>query len=1165
MKTKTLFFIVLSWVSINAYAQFDPRTQLQPPSAEAQDFNKYSEIPVDLHTGRVDINIPLYTVQHQDIIVPISLSYHGGGIKVTDECGAVGLGWALQAGGVISRIVRGLPDEMYTANTIAGYNRLSELTLKNTLHNFDDFINLVRHRESELEPYRWTSSPITDNNELYEMDMMAKYGEEYDNGRFETSPDNYIFQVQNLSGAFVNKRNTIIMQTGSPCSLNRKKDFVYEIQDADGFHYVFDKQERQEYTYKVGYGWGITNWESLLEQQYVYPSAWWLSKIISAKGDSIIFRYEEKKIVHEKAPWYGYTQLERRQTDNSFRRDTRFYSFTQEHMDTTFHQLLKTIETPLCKVIFYYENNDSVTRYPQLDSIHVYALSDLQHPIESWKFTYSGDSDRSRLTELIHYGANREEQHYAFTYNSSSSVMLNDQHRDHWGYFAPESRGRFPYKTYFSFPFSGYDSNYTERYADNSTACNNMLSSITYPLGYKVNFDWEPHTFSQFGERGNRAHKEYDYNPQTSTSTPTTIYRKDYVLALCGKERNEVLQVQQTIHRPSKIRINLSDYYKNIITHDDPDVHFKDCIGNWNCNTDISPRPLLTIHKNNSEIFSTEICCNTIDEIVELSDSAGNYVFTLSNPRAAVNEIAPECSFYMDEYFNRATPNESPDGYIHIEIGHEEEVEEGQIPEGTNIRNVGGVRIKRITYQSNNTSLLTKEYYYIKGDSQESSGVLAYPPRYGSQAYFCESEHLNNPEGAGANVADAPSMLTLRSEGLPFVLNGDGHIEYTRVVEDVVETSGAYNNAARKPMNRTVYEFYTAFDSGCDDVNDTGREHETMIPTDMLQLTSYSFRRGHLKQKIEYSDEIKTTDYTYDIPEAANVDTLTGSLFTIADYTENGNVYNYQGNSVSPYKDIGIVQYRLIPYNKRIKKVNVTGDITNASESYSYKTANYSSARNANLPTQHSVVGSDGDTITEYISYLDETSKIQTHVTVRNGRVVDACRYEYDEFLQVKAKYVAPLSIDSLPPYATFNVQTAANVLQESFEYYGNRLVEYIDHQHGKKVAWLWSYANAYPIAEIENVDFQTILTTLGENKVNQLQASLSPNMEQVDNLRSTFPNGRITTMTYYPLRGIRSYTDIRGETTYYDYDGFGQLTEAYRLVNGTKQILEHYEYHWSY
>jgi len=73
------------------YGQFDPKPQIQKPSPDAQYLGKFGEIPVDLFTGRVNIEIPIYTIKYYDIEVPISISYHGGGIKVTDEAGAVGL------------------------------------------------------------------------------------------------------------------------------------------------------------------------------------------------------------------------------------------------------------------------------------------------------------------------------------------------------------------------------------------------------------------------------------------------------------------------------------------------------------------------------------------------------------------------------------------------------------------------------------------------------------------------------------------------------------------------------------------------------------------------------------------------------------------------------------------------------------------------------------------------------------------------------------------------------------------------------------------------------------------------------------------------------------------------------------------------------------------
>lgn len=45
--------------------------------------------------------------------IPISMTYLGSGVRPDQHPGWVGLGWNLNAGGCISRIVNGLPDETY--------------------------------------------------------------------------------------------------------------------------------------------------------------------------------------------------------------------------------------------------------------------------------------------------------------------------------------------------------------------------------------------------------------------------------------------------------------------------------------------------------------------------------------------------------------------------------------------------------------------------------------------------------------------------------------------------------------------------------------------------------------------------------------------------------------------------------------------------------------------------------------------------------------------------------------------------------------------------------------------------------------------------------------------------------------------------------------------
>ncbi len=82
------------------------------PSPTAASLGKFGDIPVNLYTGTPNIEIPLYTVHGRTLQLPITLRYHASGIKVEEIAGWVGLGWALDAGGVITRTVKGLPDDI---------------------------------------------------------------------------------------------------------------------------------------------------------------------------------------------------------------------------------------------------------------------------------------------------------------------------------------------------------------------------------------------------------------------------------------------------------------------------------------------------------------------------------------------------------------------------------------------------------------------------------------------------------------------------------------------------------------------------------------------------------------------------------------------------------------------------------------------------------------------------------------------------------------------------------------------------------------------------------------------------------------------------------------------------------------------------------------------
>ncbi len=88
-----------------------PFGQPATPSPEPAHTNRLKDVTVNLNTGTPTIPLPLYTLQEGSLSVPIGLFYSAVGMKAGEVAPWTGLGWTLTAGGMISRVVRGLPDE----------------------------------------------------------------------------------------------------------------------------------------------------------------------------------------------------------------------------------------------------------------------------------------------------------------------------------------------------------------------------------------------------------------------------------------------------------------------------------------------------------------------------------------------------------------------------------------------------------------------------------------------------------------------------------------------------------------------------------------------------------------------------------------------------------------------------------------------------------------------------------------------------------------------------------------------------------------------------------------------------------------------------------------------------------------------------------------------
>lgn len=99
-----------------AYESFKPYGDVTP-GVESFAMTKYGIVSPSMYTGAMSYSIPIYTYSDPDFTIPISLDYNYDGYKPSMASGSIGLGWALNCGGVITREIKGIPDEGLLGDT----------------------------------------------------------------------------------------------------------------------------------------------------------------------------------------------------------------------------------------------------------------------------------------------------------------------------------------------------------------------------------------------------------------------------------------------------------------------------------------------------------------------------------------------------------------------------------------------------------------------------------------------------------------------------------------------------------------------------------------------------------------------------------------------------------------------------------------------------------------------------------------------------------------------------------------------------------------------------------------------------------------------------------------------------------------------------------------
>ena len=141
MSKKTyILSVIISLFSISTFAQIN--ADIIRPSVNADQFGLAVKAETALSKGQLSLSIPLMELKGKGYDLPISLTFYSGDVTFSTEASPVGLGWALMAGGVITKTIRG-DDDFDTT-----YSNKEHLYNGNYIFNNwnvdDNFINIIQ-------------------------------------------------------------------------------------------------------------------------------------------------------------------------------------------------------------------------------------------------------------------------------------------------------------------------------------------------------------------------------------------------------------------------------------------------------------------------------------------------------------------------------------------------------------------------------------------------------------------------------------------------------------------------------------------------------------------------------------------------------------------------------------------------------------------------------------------------------------------------------------------------------------------------------------------------------------------------------------------------------------------------------------------------------------
>ncbi len=479
--------LLLSATCVQAQVHQKPELKLPsalPPSPNASDLGRVGNIPVSLSTGSMNYSIPLINLKCGELSLGMSLDYGSGGVKVDQIASRAGVGWTLNAGGVINRTAYGEKDE-------SSY---------------------------------WTTSPGNINTNTPEavqfLDRVTTSKDSYD-----TQPDIFSFNFNGYSGKFIlnpESKSEAIFITRSNLKVATNFNhlqgdtWTLKVTDTKGVEYFFGGSGATEKSRNTNSGADCgKTYDTDVE------NGWYLNRILAPSGDFITLNYLPVQFSYDASISETITE-QTLQTRGSFMYNpvTGEYTYPPPGYSTLCTSsiystgvYLDNIETSKgAKVVLGYVGRQDIAGDKLVSQVQygptngpILKTFNLTYNQVRSNFTGTGGSAdeinryRPFLIEVREFSQamSISKKHLFSYYNAEELSPRLSFAQDHWGFFngrnnpglipEPKEAGIFSYAP-------------ADRNPNPATARFGMLRKITYPTGGTDSLVYEANTANEFVE-----------------------------------------------------------------------------------------------------------------------------------------------------------------------------------------------------------------------------------------------------------------------------------------------------------------------------------------------------------------------------------------------------------------------------------------------------------------------------------------------------------------------------------------------------------------------------------------------------------------------------------------------------------------------------------------